>query len=261
VRGSWFVLALACSCAIAQPVLPPPPELDQAVAQNPIQVSDQTYISHPALDHIEAEYTEEALIAQLEGVVRLTVAENKEVKVARSLGLGLDENAVSAVEGLVEKANHPYGESRVDFVLPQKRSRWHLLSAKFLQPENANRPKFRSAKCPEGPGLEGGEAIDHAQVVAALGKTAWTVIAFDIDEKGIPGHFSGLAATDDMWIQQAIEFIREWRFSPAVLDGKTVTAHCQVGLAWGARNLDADKIDRVRASIESGVGFRPGSSK
>ena len=223
--------------------------------QNPVHVGDQRYISLPALPSIKADYSEEARIAQLEGVVRFIVTGSREVKVKQPLGLGLDENAQLAVEKLVDEAYPPYGEPSVDFVIPDKRSRWHLLAVKFREYEDAERARFTSVVLPEGAGIVGDEAMDHAQVVAALGKTAWAVIAFDIDEHGVPGEFSGISATDAMWIEQAIPFVQRWRFAPAMLDGEPVTTRCVVGLAWGSRSLDVKKIEELQIQLKGALQF------
>jgi hypothetical protein len=106
---------------------------------------------------------------------------------------------------------------------------------------------------PPGAGLTGGDAIDHGQVVAALGREVWAAISFDIDESGIPRHLSAVDSTDELWATQSMAFIREWRFKPASLDGKPMEARCVVGLTWGARSIGANRLAQLRTAIERGV--------
>ena len=127
------------------------------------------------------------------------------------------------------------------------------MSVAFFPPEGASRPRFAATVYPPGAGLSGGDAIDHGQVVAALGKQVWAAIAFDIDKNGIPVHLSAMNSTDDMWATQSMAFIEEWRFKPALLDGKPVTARCVLGLTWGARRIDANRLAQLRTTIENGV--------
>jgi hypothetical protein len=127
------------------------------------------------------------------------------------------------------------------------------VSVAFFPPEGASRPRFAATLYPSGAGLSGDQAIDHGQVVAALGRQVWTAISFDIDESGIPVHLSAMNSSDELWATQSMAFIREWRFQPALMDGKPVTARCVVGLTWGARNIDANRLAQLRTTIESGV--------
>ncbi len=75
-----------------------------------------------------------------------------------------------------------------------------------------------------------------------LGRPAWVVITFEIDEHGIPVGFSPLNMTADLWASQSVRFLNEWRFKPALLDGKPVTAKCSVELVWGAKILDVVQL-------------------
>jgi TonB family protein len=266
MREFILILAISPLCVFAQPVTPPPPpELDRAVNQNPLRFSDRIAILPTDLNRLDADYSEEGRIAGLEGTVRLTavVAEDGTatgIQVTEPPGLGLDEKAIEAIKqwrGRISLPSKAY--LHADFRMPEKGHRWHLLSVVFDAPERASRPKFVSATYPPGPGLVGGDAVDHGQVLAALGRNAWVAIAFEINEKGIPVHFSLLNASDDIWGTQAIALIREWRFMPAAIEGKPVTTRCAVGLTWGVRNVDANLLAKLRASIKSSTLLSPGS--
>ena len=81
-------------------------------------------------------------------------------RVMQSLGLGLDEKAIEAVEQwhfrpAVSQPGRLNVASRiaVDFRLPSKQSRWHLIQVQFNTPPGALRPVFTSALYPIGAGL------------------------------------------------------------------------------------------------------------
>src|ERR1700690_3068281 len=191
MREWILVLAAFPVYAQAQAEFPsPPPELDQMVMRDPPHISASTI---PSIA-IDADYSEEARIAGLEG--RVVVGPDG-LNVFESLGLGLDEQAMEAAQhdrtGLSAVEPHLLN---ADFVLPMKNSRWHLLSVAFFSPEGASRPVFASASYPQGAGLIGGQAIDYAQSVAAAGRRVLLALAIDIDERGIPVHFSTLYTTN-----------------------------------------------------------------
>ena len=115
----------------------------RAAAQGPIET-------------IEPDYSDEARLAGLEGTVQVsvTIAEDGtpgNPEIARSLGLGLDEKALEAVKrGHFTPHTHKplILNIPVDFLLPDKQSRWHLTSVTFELPEGASRPVFVSANYP-----------------------------------------------------------------------------------------------------------------
>jgi len=121
-----------------------------------------------------------------------TIAEDGtpgDLHVMQPLGLGLDQKALEAVaEQAFTSATRP-GQTMpipVDFLLPDKHSRWHLTGVNFETPEGASRPTFLSTKYPLGSGIAlsaDDTAIDEARILAAVGRQAWAVVSFDIDEK------------------------------------------------------------------------------
>jgi TonB family protein len=215
----------------------------RAAAQTPIQKG-------------EAEYSDEARLAGLEGTVQITftVADDgtpSDLQVAKPLGLGLDEKALEAAKQWHFRtgADQP---SRllisVEFLLPDKRSRWHLTSVSFDPPKGASRPLFLSATYPLGSGLAldvEPSPIDEARIVAAVGRQAWAIVSFDVDEKGIPRDFEALDASVDLWKNQAIALVRQWRFTPGMKDGKPISVRCTLELIWGQRNLSAAQLAQV----------------
>ena len=152
----------------------------------------------------EPEYTEEARLAELEGVVVLTGEIDEEgfarnLKVAQPIGLGLDQNALEAVKQWHFKPvltqpqeARPIAQIAVDFRLAPHQSRWHLIQVQFDTPLETERPVFVSAQYPIGAGL-GPEAMEEGLLVVAMGRLATAKIAFDIDERGVPIQLKALS--------------------------------------------------------------------
>lgn len=203
------------------------------------------------------EYSAEARLAGLEGTVQITgtIAEDgtpSDLHVMQPLGLGLDQKALEAVaQQRFTSATRP-GQTMpipVDFLLPDKQSRWHLTGVNFETPEGASRPTFLSTKYPQGSGIAisaDDTAIDEARIVAAVGRQAWAVVSFDVDENGLPGNFKVPDASVEVWKEQAIALVRDWRFTPGVKDGKPIVVRCTLNLVWGDRNLSASQLAKAR---------------
>jgi Gram-negative bacterial TonB protein C-terminal len=260
MRELLLILAMASTCALAQsPISLPPAELDRAVMQERPHIAARVEVFPAASDRMEANYSDEGRIAGLEGTVRLTAViaaggTARDVEILQPLGLGLDQEAIEAAkQGHNGVAGFSTSFLHADFTLPQKGSRWHLVSVAFFPPEGASRPKFAATRYPQGASLVGGDAIDHGEVVAALGRQIWVAVAFDIDEGGIPVHLSAMNSTDDLWATQSMAFIREWRFKPALVEGEPVAARCVVGLTWGPGDIDANRLSQLRTMIERAV--------
>jgi TonB family protein len=125
----------------------------------------------------------------------------------------------------------------VDFVLPSKQSRWHLVRAEFHPEPQVIRPTFLSANNPVGAGV-GLSAIEEARIVAVVGRFASVILSFDVDERGIPVHFNVDQASLEVWGPQAIALVSEWRFTPGMKYGMPVRVPCTLALVWGQRELD-----------------------
>lgn len=203
------------------------------------------------------EYSAEARLAGLEGTVQVigTIAADgtpSNLFVTKPLGLGLDQKALEAVaQWRFAPGGRPGSTMRIpmDFLLPEKQSRWHLTSVEFDPPEGASRPVFLSVRYPLGSGIMLGAddtAIDEARIVAAVGRQAWAVLSFDIDENGIPRNFEAPDASVEVWKNQAIALVRDWRFAPAMKDGKPIVARCTLNLVWGDRNLSGSQLAKAR---------------
>ena len=204
----------------------------------------------PTIDGILAEFTEEARLAELEGTVWVATVVGadgtpRDMRVTRGVGLGLDEKAIEAIgrwrfwsgmregKGVDTRVTIP-----VDFVLPSKQSRWHLIRAIFNPPEGVSQPAFRKVNYPPGAGVSR-QVIDHAQVVVAVGRQATATLSFDVDRNGRPVHFEVKSASDEPWGPEAIAVVENWQFAPGMKDGEPVPVPCTVTLVWGKRNLSA----------------------
>ena len=139
MRGLSWTFALLSVGAAAQ------------IAYTPLPIQD-----------IDVPYSDEARLAGLEGRVQVTGAIDedgtpRDVTVAQPpLGLGLDQKVLEAARQW-RFAAEPHKplliNIPVDFLLPDKQSRWHLTRVAFDTPEGASRPVFLIVKYPLGSGL------------------------------------------------------------------------------------------------------------
>jgi TonB family protein len=224
-----------------------------------VRAAAQTAYTPLPIQDVDVPYSDEARLAGLEGRVQVTGAIDEDgtprgVTVAQPrLGLGLDEKVLEAAKQwrFAPDAHKPLLVNvPVDFLLPDKQSRWHLTRVAFDTPKGASRPVFFSVKYPLGSGLalDAGPSpiIDEARIVAAVGRQAWAIVSFDVDENGIPRKFEAPDASVDLWKNQAIALVSQWRFTPGMKDGKPISVRCTLDLVWGQRNLSAAQLGRAR---------------
>ncbi len=174
---------------------------------------------------------------------------SRNLGVSRPLGLGLDERAIEAATAasqwraaIAAPSTSPVTVA-VEFALPSKQSRWHLVSAEFAPPTGVSRPTFARADYPVGPGI-GVAAYDEGRILGAIGRAAAVTMSFDIDESGYPGNFTVLNASAEVWGPQAAMLIRTWRFHPGTRGGIPVTVACTVKLLWGPEDFSSRPIAR-----------------
>jgi TonB family protein len=170
---------------------------------------------------VKPEYTDEALLAKLEGSVLLSLVvdaagQPRDVHVDRPLGLGLDESAMRNV-GLWKfkpgtKGGTPVAvraNEEVFFHTHRTLWDWHAVRAIFRPPAGAARPVLVRTKFP--PTVEEEE-------------NASVTLAFDVGPKGVPANVRVLKSSDAKWDVSVTAAVRDgWRFHPAVLDGKAIT--------------------------------------
>ena len=208
------------------------------------------------LTRSDPEYSQEARVAELEGTVLLRAAGGadqsgrpQDLRVDRSLGLGLDEQALFAVQQWRFGPNTTPTSVAVDFSLHVKASRWHLIGVDFRPPEGATRPTVLSAFYPAGAGVFNAAAIDEGRLLGAMGRQAFVTLSFDVDESGVPTNIQAARSSDAVWNDQATTVLRAWRFTPGTKDGKPVVVPCTFDFAWGPRSLEPREIARVVSEL------------
>ncbi len=145
MRGAFLLLASFSVPAFAQPAA--------VESLPPLQSLDSTVTRPQAIQKFSPEYSEEARAAELEGTVLIvaviaTDGTARDLHLIRSLGLGLDEKALEAVQrwrfapGTLD--GRPVSLPAtidVDFFLPSKQSYWHLIGVKFQTPAGVSTPR------------------------------------------------------------------------------------------------------------------------
>jgi TonB family protein len=191
-------------------------------AQSPQVFRAENDVMAPrVIERTAPEYTDEARQAKLEGSVGVRLIVNAEgipegIYVVRSLGLGLDNEAVAAVRDWRFAPGMKDGKTvavltnvDVPFHLLESRAEWHLARASFDLPKGVSLPAIETAHYPDPSG-----SPQHATVS----------LAFEIDPSGQPVNIRSTASSNAAWEQELIEMLREWRFHPAQENGVAVAS-------------------------------------
>jgi TonB family protein len=202
-----------------------------AFAQGAVQVGKGD--SPPSLiSKTEPEYTEEARQARLIGTVVLYIevypdGRAHNMKVIRSLGLGLDEQAMATVERWEFRPGEKEGKRvavravvEVNFrLLPGRANqfRWQATRVVFQIPPGAARPVLTESPYPPSTRTEPGSAT----------------VALTIDESGQTSELRTEKASDPKLGDEALKIVRGWRFNPAMQDGQPVASTGRVQLIFG----------------------------
>jgi TonB family protein len=166
------------------------------------------------------QYTDEARLAKLEGGVLLSLVvgsdgQARDIRVARPLGLGLDERAIENVRTWRFKPGTRNGmpvdvqvNEEVFFRQPRHLWDWHLVRAIFRPPPGSTRPVLIRTKFPPTVDIE---------------ENASVTIAFEVGLKGIPIHPRVLKSSDPKWDTAVLRaFETGWRFRAGAREGKPV---------------------------------------
>jgi TonB family protein len=175
------------------------------------------------------EYTEEARIAHLAGIVTLSLTIDdegvpNEIRVVSPLGLGLDENAVACVRqsrySAAQKDGKPVPlKTTVSLAFEEHwDSDWHLGAAAFQTAEGAARPVVIKAKYPGATG-------DHRNLTVCLRLT--------VGKDGIPRDIQVHTPQDGRLDKEAMEIVRAWRFRPGTHDRQSVDVPATLTLVHG----------------------------
>jgi TonB family protein len=176
------------------------------------------------------EYSDEARIARLQGMVVLYVVVGedgraRDMRVTRSLGLGLDEKAMTGVTqwrfAPGTKAGQPVAVEatiEVNFrLLPDPRG-WYLSHVSFTAPPGASRPLVIHAKYRPSAGLP---------------ESASVRLSFDVDAKGVPRHIQADQSSDPEWNREVVAMVRDWRFRAAMDNGTAVASRATLDFSRG----------------------------
>jgi TonB family protein len=235
--------------------------LAQAVPR-PVNIYKTGVVAPKILQKTEPEYSDEARLAGLEGAVALsgTITDQglaEDMKVTQSLGFGLDEKALDAIHqwrfepGTVDGLPAPVAMTvRIEFHLPDKQSRWHLIRADFTPAEGASRPQFSKTSYPYGVGISL-RAFEEALVIRAIGREATAKVTFDVDEHGSPVNFQVLNASHPIWGPEALAVVRDWQFVPGMKSGAPSPVPCILDLLWGPTNLNQQSLEWAEAQLNT----------
>ena len=218
-------------------------------------------VRRPAVN-IPAHYSVEGRVAGLEGTVFLvgSVAADgsaTDFHVVQPLGLGLDDAAIQAARSWIfepEKIDAAPANQlttvRAEFLLPANESRWHLLRVVFATAEGVSRPHFLSAPYPGGDGISP-PARDSASLLKVMGRQAVVTLAFEVDGAGYPKLIRAEEASEPIWGGEAASFVRNWRFSPARKDGRSVRVPCTIDLVWGEKQFTQQSLEVAAATFRA----------
>jgi TonB family protein len=188
------------------------------------------------LQRIGPEYSEEARAAKLQGTVTVYVELNElgipeKVEVLQGLGLGLDEKAIVAVKQSTFKPGTRDGApvrsaltARIGFQLPEM-PLWRITRAAYVVQLPAG---MRTARQKTKPVLT--KYLEPSTGVCADTKKI-AELQLTIDATGIPHLLRSADVVDDSpTIREAMEAVEAWRYQPATLEGKPVSADAMLEL-------------------------------
>jgi TonB family protein len=213
-----------------------------------------TAIRPPAVIQIhEPKYSEEAILTELEGAVVLSVligedGNARDIRIKRSIGLGLDEKAVEAVRGYrfqpAMKDDKPVRTSmtiEVIFRIESNERFWHLVGVAFTPSEGASRPIIVEAEYPYyGPA-----------------ENAALTVSFEVDQNGTAINFQIRGSSNHNFDDRIIAALKHWRFRPGAKDGTPVTSGCVLDLVWstgGAQLAGSTSSTLESAAIRGQIG-------
>jgi TonB family protein len=180
----------------------------------------------------QPEYTEEARLAHLAGIVimSLTVDDNgvpADIQVVNPVGLGLDESAVACMRqsrySPAQKDGKPVPlKISVSLAFQQHwDSDWHLGAASFHCSDGGARPVLVKTKFPSSTG-------DHRNVTVCLHLT--------IGKNGAPRDVQISAPQDARLDKEAAAIVGSWLFRPGTQNRQPVDVPATFTLVHGAAN-------------------------
>jgi TonB family protein len=220
----------AMGIAKAALLAPPPPDL------TPVPQDVDAYVNPKILAKTEPQYTQEALLARLEGTVMVETSLGSDGRVLNaraqtSLGLGLDEAAVNVVRlwtfAPATKQGLPIPDvAHVEVSFRLREPGWHVKKIEFAPPAPGERPRFTRGtrympdKMPP-------DLAEEASIDTAMRRIPEASISMDIDAAGSPANIKVISASLPEWGDDAARAIGEWRFTPV-----SGAVPCTIELAW-----------------------------
>ena len=190
-------------------------------------------VSPPGIIHkVEPQYSEEASKAGLVGKVLLQVVvgtdgKPRDIKVIRSLGLGLDENAIEAVGAWEFMPGNKDGQPvnvrvriEVSFAQLEKdaKASGHVSRVAFHLVDGSIRPVLENSVAP---------------MVSDGAPGATASVKFDIDAKGDPVNVRIEKSSDQGWSRDVTDALSKWKFTPGSQNGSPVSVNCTMDFVRG----------------------------
>jgi TonB family protein len=177
----------------------------------------------------QPEYTQEARIAHLAGIVTMSLTVDDEgipndIHVVSPVGLGLDENAVACMRqsrySPAQKDGKPV-PLKINVSLPFQEhwdSDWHLSAAVFRTADGAARPTVVKAKFPEAAGDR---------------RAATVCVHLTVGKDGTPRDVQIPSPQDARLDKEAIAMVEAWRFRPGTQNRQPVDVPATLTLVHG----------------------------
>jgi TonB family protein len=180
--------------------------------------------------------TEEVRIAHLSGLIGLaysidTEGKPEEIRVAQSLGLGLDEQAVECLSRWrwrpAEKDGSPAAVKTAFLSFGMgvaSDSFWHLTQVEFHPANGASRPVFLKAGYPP---------VIRGSLIQQVTGFSLFKLHLSIDKSGIPRDIQVVPSVNPKLDMEAIQIVSKWRFKPGREDGNPVEVPANFALGLG----------------------------
>lgn len=168
--------------------------------------------------------SDEAQMARLEGTVVLAVVVGvdgvaRDIRVVRSMGMGLDEKAIEAVKSPrwlftpgTKNGVPVTATAIVEIPVGLSDLGWTLTRAEFDTPPGADRPILIRAPYPSLSRLD----EKHGTVTVSL----------DVSREGAAENLRVEKSSDPALEEEAVKIARDWKFRPATQDGKPIPVRC-----------------------------------
>ena len=207
-------MLLVCAATFCQ-------ETPQTAGSVPV---DNGFSPPKIVRRVSAAISDEAQRARLEGTVVLTVVVGedglpRDIRVVRSMGMGLDENAIEAVRSPrwkftpgIKNGVPVMATATVEVDVGLSDVGWSLTRAAFDTPAGADRPVLTRAPYPSLSRLDE--------------KRGAVTVSLDVSPEGGAENLRVEKSSTPALGDEARKFARDWKFRPATQEGKPIPVHC-----------------------------------